>query len=92
MGNFEPAMMKTQEFEVAVKHYKAGEEDPCHMHKIATEITYVAKGQCLFNNLLIKQGSIVQINPEEYNSFVAVTDVELFVIKFPSLPNDKFLK
>ena len=91
LGNFEPAMKKIQEFEVAVKFYRAGEKDPRHVHKVATEITYVARGNCLFNDLEIGEGSIVEISSGEFNSFVAITDVELFVIKFPSLPNDKIL-
>lgn len=91
LGNFEPSLVKTKDFEIAVKHYKKGEKDPRHMHKVATELTYIAKGKCLFNDKLVEQGSIVQIAPGEFNSFVALTDVELFVIKFPSVPNDKYL-
>lgn len=92
VGNFEPTLVKTSDFEIAVKKYSAGEKDPRHTHRVATEITYVAKGKCHFNDVVVEEGSIVQLNPGETNSFSAITDVQLFVIKFPSLPNDKYLE
>lgn len=91
LGNFEPALIKTELFEVAVKKYKAGEKDPAHTHKIATELTYVAKGKCKFNNNIVESGTLVLLEPGEYNTFEAITDVELFVVKFPSLPEDKYI-
>ena len=41
VGNFEPSLYKTDDVEVAVKNYKAGERDEKHYHKIATEITLI---------------------------------------------------
>ena len=52
VGNFEPSLYKTDDVEVAVKNYKAGERDENHYHKIATEITIIfatvpSPGRCL---------------------------------------------
>ena len=36
VGDFNPTLIKTQSAEVAVKHYKKGDSEECHYHKIAT--------------------------------------------------------
>ena len=37
IGNFEPSLFKTNNCEVAIKHYKKGDYESAHYHKIATE-------------------------------------------------------
>ena len=44
VGNFEPSLLKTDDFEVAVKYYKAGDYEEKHYHKVATEITIISEG------------------------------------------------
>src|ERR1700735_54851 len=39
VGNFSPTLLATDAVEVAVKHYRAGEAESSHYHKIATELT-----------------------------------------------------
>lgn len=36
VGNFEPSLFKTDDFEVSVKNYKKGDYEQSHYHKIAT--------------------------------------------------------
>ncbi len=45
IGNFEPSLHKTNDFEVAVKSYKKGEYESEHYHKIATEFTVILDGK-----------------------------------------------
>lgn len=44
VGNFEPTLYRTNDVEVAVKEYTAGEFEDAHYHKIATEISVVLDG------------------------------------------------
>jgi hypothetical protein len=41
IGNFEPSLFSTDQFEVAVKFYKKGDSETSHHHKISTEYTIV---------------------------------------------------
>ena len=41
VGSFEPAALKTDLCEAAVKHFSAGEAEAAHFHKIASEVTVV---------------------------------------------------
>jgi hypothetical protein len=49
VGNFEPTLFQTDDFEVAVKNYKAGYYEEKHYHKVATEWTIISKGKVLMN-------------------------------------------
>jgi len=44
IGDFEPSVLRTEGFEVAVKYYKAGDQEENHYHKTAREITVVISG------------------------------------------------
>lgn len=35
IGDFEPTILRTKDFEISVRHYKAGDEEQKHVHKIA---------------------------------------------------------
>lgn len=90
VGNFEPTLFKTDDIEVAVQEYKKGHQEPNHIHKIATEITFMIRGSAYCNNLLLNQGEGMIIEPNEANIFIAHTDCTTLVIKYPSAPSDKY--
>jgi quercetin dioxygenase-like cupin family protein len=91
VGNFEPVIEKSELFEVAVKEYKAGDSEPQHYHRIATEITVVVRGQVQMCHRDWYEGDIIQLSPGESTSFLAITDATTVVVKYPSVQNDKFL-
>ncbi len=91
VGNFEPTLYRTNDVEVAVKHYKAGDRESRHYHKIATEITVVVSGTVKMNGNEYKAGDIIVIEPGESTDFEAVTDAVNTVVKLPGANNDKFL-
>ena len=91
VGNFEPSLFKTDDFEVAVKSYKKGNYEQKHYHKVATEITNISKGRVLMNNELYEEGDIITIEPNEATDFRAINDVITTVIKFPCVKDDKYL-
>ena len=91
VGNFEPSLFKTDDFEVAVKTYKKSDYEAKHYHKLATEITVISKGRVLMNNQLYEEGDIITIEPGEATDFRAINDVITTVIKFPCVKDDKYL-
>ena len=92
IGNFTPAVLSTNQVEVAVKRYKAGEYEPAHHHKVATEITVIIEGEVKMNDVVYKAGAILVIYPCTPTDFLAVTDVSTVVVKYPGANNDKYLE
>jgi len=90
VGDFEPSVFSTNKIEVAIQNYEAGHEEPNHYHKIATEITFMVSGSAFCNDLLIENGEGVIIEPNQPNIFRAKTNCTTLVIKFPSVPSDKY--
>lgn len=91
VGNFEPSLYQTNDVEVAVKNYKAGDKEEKHYHKIATEITVIVAGMVLMNGIPYNGGDIITIEPGESTDFEALTDSITTVIKLPSVKNDKYI-
>lgn len=90
IGNFTPSLNKTNDVEVAIKRYKAGDKEAAHYHKIATEYTVIIKGSVKMNGEEYNEGSILTINPMESSDFYAITDVITAVVKIPGASNDKY--
>lgn len=91
VGNFEPSLYKTDDVEVAVKNYKAGDKEERHYHKVATEITIITKGMVLMNGIAHNEGDIITIKPGEATDFEALSDVTTTVIKIPCVKGDKYI-
>lgn len=89
IGNFEPALIKSDQLEIGVKDFAAGAREPSHHQLIATEWTVVLSGECSIGGSRVRQGEIVEIVAGESSDFRAVTNCQLLVIKSPSIPSDK---
>lgn len=92
VGNFNPTVLSTNDVEVAVKKYKAGDYESSHYHKIATEITVITDGQVRMNGVTYSSGAIIVIEPNQATDFLALTDVTTTVVKYPGANNDKYLE
>jgi hypothetical protein len=90
VGNFEPSCLRTEEFEVACKSYRAGDSEGRHIHRLATEITLVATGRVRINGQTLIAGEIFVLDPGEPADFCALQDVVTVVVKKPSVPGDKY--
>ncbi len=90
VGDFTPTVFKSDAIEVAVKHYRAGEREESHFHKVATELTVVVTGEIKIGGQLFKAGDIVVVHPGEAKDFEAVTDAALTIVKAPSVKGDKY--
>jgi hypothetical protein len=92
IGDFEPTIFSSKDFEVAIKRYKKGDYEQSHMHQISTEYTVIVLGDVEMNGVKYSQDDIIIIYPGEYTDFKCLTDVITCVVKTPSSKNDKYMK
>jgi len=90
VGNFEPTLYRTNDVEVAVKTYCAGDFEGTHYHKIATELTVIVSGSVRMNGVEYHAGDIVVMEPGNTTDFKALTDTVNVVVKLPGANNDKY--
>lgn len=89
IGDFEPSVLKSKNFEAGVKEFKEKETESAHYQKVAFEITVVISGEVRMGEYLLKEDDLLVISPGEICDFEALTDCKVLAIKFPSLPEDK---
>lgn len=92
IGNFEPSMLKTNDVEVALKHYVKGDTEDAHYHKIATEFTVVVSGRVKMFDKEWGKGDIIVVEPYDCTSFEVLEDADTLVVKLPGANNDKYLE
>ena len=92
VGNFDPSLYKTNDVEVGVKSYNAGDYEDWHYHKIATEITVILEGEVEMNGVKYSTGDIITIEPGDGTDFKALSDAKNVVVKIPGANNDKYLR
>ena len=92
VGNFEPTLLKTNDFEVAVKEYNKGDYEEKHYHKIATEFTVITRGRVKMNGVEYKKGDIIVMEQNESTDFECLEDgTQNVVVKIPGANDDKYL-
>jgi quercetin dioxygenase-like cupin family protein len=89
IGDFEPAVLRSKDFEVAVKHYRAGDHEDEHYHRLGVEVTLVISGTVTMMGRTWEAGDIIVVEPGEATSFTAITDATNVVVKVPSVVGDK---
>jgi hypothetical protein len=90
VGDFSPNCLRTKAAEVACKHYKAGDHESRHVHKIATEHTLVVSGKVKMNGVELNPGQIATLAPGEAADFCALQDSITVIVKTPSVIGDKY--
>lgn len=91
VGNFTPSLIQTNDVEVAIKRYKAGDNESAHYHKIATEITVIISGSVEMNGIKYSTDDIIVIEPNDKTDFKCLTDVVTAVVKYPGANDDKYV-
>lgn len=91
VGAFTPTAHSTDACEVALKEYKAGDYEPRHYHKIATETTLVVRGRVHMCGRDWAEGDIITLDPGEATDFRALTDAITVAVKVPGVLNDKYM-
>tara|TARA_R100000234_G_scaffold40732_1_gene24401 strand:- start:10103 stop:10435 length:333 start_codon:yes stop_codon:yes gene_type:complete len=90
IGDFEPTVYKTKDFEVCFKQHPKGEKWPTHYHKKSTEINYLIRGRMKIQDQFLFQGDIFIFEPYEIADPEFIEDCELIVVKTPSSKDDKY--
>jgi len=91
VGDFEPSLIKTKDFEVAVKEYQTGDKEQAHLHKVAEEITVIVSGKFKMNEQILIKGDIIHLEPGESADFECLATGATTVIKMPSVQGDKYI-
>lgn len=91
IGDFEPTILRTKDFEISVRHYKAGDEEQKHVHKIADEYTVVIVGTVEMNGVEYNPKDIVLIEKGDVVKFRVITDAITIALKVPSVIGDKYI-
>lgn len=90
IGNFDPSILKTENFEVGLLTHKQGEVWPKHYHAIATEYNLLVSGKMIIKETTIVPGTIFVLEPNEIADPVFLEDCIVMCIKVPSVPGDKY--
>ena len=90
VGNFEPSIFKTEEFEVGHHKHPKGDPTQNHYHKKSTEINVIIKGKMIVNGKELKAGDIFSFEPYEVAEAEFLEDTELIVVRNASVPDDKY--
>lgn len=91
VGNFEPALVSSRDFEFGVKYFKSGDREPEHFQVVASELSVIVSGTCRIGSETLNAGDALLIEPGEIAGFEALTDCAIAVLKWPSIPSDKVL-
>ena len=91
IGNFDPSVYKTDQFEVGYLIHKKGEKWDFHYHAKSTEINYLIRGKMLLNGQIINPGEIFVFDPKVIAVPNFLEDCEIICVKVPSAPGDKIV-
>jgi NDP-sugar pyrophosphorylase family protein len=90
VGNFEPSIIKTSDYEIAIIHHKKDEQWDYHYHKLADEINILLKGSMLINNRRVNEKHLFMIPSKQLTCPIFLEDCYVLCIKVPSAPGDKY--
>jgi len=91
IGDFEPSLFKTDQFEVSIQHYKKGEFVHPHTHKVATEYNVLISGSMSIQGKELKPNDIFILEPNEITDPIYHEDCTILIVKIPCVKNDKYL-
>lgn len=90
IGNFSPAMLRTDQFEVCYKYHTKGEAWPAHYHKLGTEYNLLVRGKMKMHDQILEAGTLFIMERYEVADPEFLEDCEVLIIKTPSVPGDKY--
>lgn len=91
IGDFEPSLLRTKDFEVGILKHPKGEKWPAHYHKIATEYNILIVGSMRLCDVELNAGDTFVLEPNEIADPVFHEDCTIVCIKVPSDTKDKYI-
>ena len=89
IGNFDKAILKTDQFEVAIISCDVGIH-ATHYHKIAVEYNVVIEGKLKLGDKIINPGDIYVIDRGEVSEQEFLEPSKVLCVKTPSMIGDKY--
>jgi quercetin dioxygenase-like cupin family protein len=90
IGNFEPSLLRTKDFEVGVLTHRKDEVWPAHYHKESIEYNVLISGKMIIQGKELNSGDVFVFQKGEIADPIFLEDCTLVVVKVPSIPSDKF--
>ncbi len=92
VGNFEPCLIKSTDFEFGYKIIEGGTKPDYHFHRFKTEYTVLLEGkiELQFSKEIIKPITTIMLKPNEKNDQFFIEKSLILVINTPSKPGDKY--
>ena len=90
IGDFEPTVLRTKDFEVGVLTHPKGEKWPSHYHKESIEYNVLVSGKMVVQGKELNSGDVFVFEKEEIADPVFLEDCTVVCVKVPSIPSDKF--
>lgn len=90
LGNFEPAVFQTKDFEVGLLVHGEGEKWDFHYHTLGEETNVLLSGYMHINGRFIPEGSVFRFPKNQIACPEFLTECRILCIKCPSVPGDKY--
>lgn len=91
VGNFDPALIKSDSHEIGIKYYKIGDYEKSHRHNLSREVTVIVFGTVKINGIIYGEGDIIIQECGDYADFEVLSEKAITVVYRPdgSYPSDK---
>lgn len=90
IGNFDPSLLKTPDFEVGLLTHKKDENWPSHYHKKSVEYNVLVTGKMIIQGKELNSGDVFILDKDEISDPIFLEDCTVVCVKVPSVPFDKF--
>jgi quercetin dioxygenase-like cupin family protein len=90
IGDFEPTVLHTKDFEVGVLYHHKGEHWASHYHKDSVEYNVLISGKMIIRGQELNSGDVFVFEKGEIADPVFLEDCTVVCVKVPSIPSDKF--
>lgn len=90
IGDFEPSLLRTSDFEVGIMSHKKDEKWPAHYHKESVEYNVLTAGKMIVQGRELNSGDVFVFEKGEIADPIFLEDCTIVVVKVPSIPSDKF--
>lgn len=91
IGDFDPSLLKTKNFEVGILTHLKGEKWPAHYHVKGTEYNVLISGSMRVCGIELTAGDTFIIEPYEIADPTFHEDCVIVCVKVPSDVGDKYL-
>lgn len=90
IGDFEPTVLRTKNFEVGLLFHKKNEYWSPHYHKNSVEYNVLVSGKMVVQGKEINEGDVFIFEKGEVADPIFLEDCTLVCVKVPSIPSDKY--